>query len=78
MSEALTLETDYTYDLLADLLSVNQLGASGDAARYRTFTYDSLSRLTNACNPETIKSGASVRRHRGHGARPTPMMRMAT
>ena len=57
VSGSLTLETDYTYDLLADLLSVNQLGASGNAARYRTFTYDSLSRLVNACNPEAIASG---------------------
>jgi hypothetical protein len=48
-----------------DLLSVNQLGASGDTARYRTFTYDSLSRLTNACNPETIKSGGRLYADRG-------------
>ncbi len=59
VSGALTLETDYTYDLLADLLSVNQKGESGDAARYRTFTHDSLSRLTNACNPEAIASGGT-------------------
>jgi YD repeat-containing protein len=50
-SGVLTLETDYTYDPLNNLTSVNQKGASGDTARYRTFVYDSLSRLTDACNP---------------------------
>ena len=58
-SGALTLETDYTYDPLDNLTSVNQKGASGDTARYRTFLYDSLSRLTNACNPEGIATGSS-------------------
>ncbi len=57
VTKTLTLETDYTYDPLDNLLSVNQKGASGDTPRYRTFTYDSLSRLTNACNPETIAKG---------------------
>jgi RHS repeat-associated protein len=56
---ALTLVTNYTYDLLGDLLSVNQNGASGDTVRVRTFAYDGLSRLTNACNPESIASGSS-------------------
>ena len=58
-SGALTLVTNYTYDLLGDLLSVNQNGASGDTARVRTFAYDGLSRLINACNPESIASGSS-------------------
>jgi RHS repeat-associated protein len=58
-SGALTLETDYTYDLLNNLTSVNQKGASGDTARYRTFLYDPLSRLTNACNPEAIATGST-------------------
>jgi RHS repeat-associated protein len=58
-SGALTFETDYTYDPLNNLTSVNQKGASGDTARYRTFLYDSLSRLTNACNPEAIATGSS-------------------
>ena len=58
-SGTLTLVTNYTYDLLGDLLSVNQNGASGDTARVRTFAYDGLSRLTNACNPESIASGSS-------------------
>jgi RHS repeat-associated protein len=53
-SGQLTLETDYTYNALDDLLSVNQIGGSGYTARYRTFAYDSLSRLTNACNPEAV------------------------
>ncbi len=58
-SGSLTLETDYTYDPLGNLHSVNQIGASGDTPRYRTFIYDSLSRLTNACNPETIPTGTT-------------------
>ena len=58
-SRALTLETDYTYDPLDNLTSVNQKGAPGDTARYRTFLYDSLSQLTNACNPEAIATGSS-------------------
>jgi YD repeat-containing protein len=55
------METDYGYDALNDLLSVTQWGgASGSSgARTRAFSYDSLSRLLNACNPETIPSGSS-------------------
>jgi len=40
-------QTAYTYNPLNDLLSVNQNGS-----RARTFTYDSLSRLLCAANPE--------------------------
>ena len=40
-------QTVYAYDALSDLLSVNQNGS-----RARTFTYDSLSRLLCAANPE--------------------------
>jgi YD repeat-containing protein len=51
-----TLETDYSYDVLNNLLSVNQLGNSNsggaDMPRARTFTYDSVSRLLTAANPE--------------------------
>jgi YD repeat-containing protein len=51
-----TLETDYSYDVLNNLLSVNQLGNSNsggaDTPRARTFTYDSVSRLLTAANPE--------------------------
>lgn len=52
-SKSPTLETDYAYDALGDLLSVNQKGVSGEVARTRSFSYDSLSRLVTAANPET-------------------------
>jgi YD repeat-containing protein len=50
-----TIETDYQYDALNNLLRVDQWGGpSGSAGdRQRTFTYDSLSRLITASNPET-------------------------
>ncbi len=50
----LNYETDYAYDALSNLLSVNQKGGSGNSAnwRTRTFTYDGLSRLLCAANPE--------------------------
>jgi YD repeat-containing protein len=47
-----SMETVYTYDTLNDLLSVVQNGPSGDTARNRSFTYDNLSRLLSAMNPE--------------------------
>jgi YD repeat-containing protein len=49
------LTTQYSYDALSYLLSVNQLGnaANGDTPRTRSFSYDSLSRLLTATNPET-------------------------
>ena len=52
---ALNYETDYTYDLLDNLLSVNQKGNDPSSAnwRTRTFVYDSLSRLTSSTNPES-------------------------
>ena len=49
-------ETDYSYDQLDDLLAVIQKGsAPGDNTKWRnpSFTYDSLSRLTQAVNPES-------------------------
>lgn len=48
-------ETDYTYDALDNLLTVNQKGGSSVSSnwRTRTFTYDSLSRLLTAANPES-------------------------
>jgi RHS repeat-associated protein len=51
----LNYETDYTYDALDSLLTVNQQGGSTNSAnwRTRTFTYDSLSRLLCASNPES-------------------------
>jgi RHS repeat-associated protein len=52
-SPHLNYETDYAYDVLNNLLSVTQKGgASSGSWRTRTFTYDSLSRLTCAANPE--------------------------
>ncbi|HWZ99533.1 MAG TPA: RHS repeat-associated core domain-containing protein [Candidatus Dormibacteraeota bacterium] len=51
----LNYETDYSYDVLSNLLTVNQKGGSTNSAnwRTRTFTYDSLSRLLTAINPES-------------------------
>src|SRR5208337_5151232 len=51
----LNYETDYTYDALNNLLTVNQKGGSTNSAnwRTRTFVYDFLSRLTSATNPES-------------------------
>jgi len=48
----LNYETDYTYDPLNNLTNVNQKGSTGGSPRARTFTYDSLSRLVCAANPE--------------------------
>jgi RHS repeat-associated protein len=50
----LNYETDYAYDALGNLLSVNQKGGSTNSSlwRTRTFTYDSLSRLLTSNNPE--------------------------
>lgn len=45
-------ETDYSYDALDNLIKVDQHGGS-DGERVRTFTYDSLSRLVCAANPES-------------------------
>jgi RHS repeat-associated protein len=46
-------ETDYSYDVLDNVLSVTQKGDNANNARTRTFIYDSLSRLTNSANPES-------------------------
>jgi YD repeat-containing protein len=46
-------ETIYVYDPLGNLNSVSQRGAQGEAARVRTFSYDSSSRLICSSNPET-------------------------
>ena len=48
-----SLETDYTYNLLNDLLTVTQHGQGSETARARTFTYDNLGRLTQSDNSET-------------------------
>jgi len=51
----LNYETDYTYDALNNLLTVNQKGNDPNSAnwRTRTFTYNSLSQLLTASNPES-------------------------
>ena len=48
----LNYETDYGYDALGNLLTVNQIGDNSEP-RGRSFTYDSLSRLLRAVNPES-------------------------
>jgi len=50
------MRTVYSYDALGNLLEVDQKGtAPNDSTQWRTrtFTYDSLSRLTKAINPES-------------------------
>jgi RHS repeat-associated protein len=54
-----TLKTDYAYDANDNLRSVLQHGGTGDTARQRLFIYDALSRLTNACNPESLPQNTS-------------------
>jgi RHS repeat-associated protein len=51
----LNYETDYQYDTLNNLLRIDQKGSSPtDSSQWRTrlFTYDSLSRIITALNPE--------------------------
>jgi len=48
-----SMETDYGYDGLDDLLSVVQNGNNSSNARTRSFLYDSMGRLTSATNPES-------------------------
>jgi YD repeat-containing protein len=58
-SQSPSMETDYQYDLLNNLISVAQKGnGTTDAQRVRTFTYDSLSQLLCANNPENSNSSA--------------------
>jgi RHS repeat-associated protein len=45
--------TLYQYDTLGNLVSVNQQGDGSQAARARSFAYDSLSHLLTAHNPES-------------------------
>jgi YD repeat-containing protein len=54
-SQTPSMETDYVYDALSNLLSVNQWGGANGSSgeRKRTFNYDSLSRLLTSYNPET-------------------------
>jgi len=54
-SNSLVNETDYAYDALNNLLSVNQKGNDSNSGdwRTRTFTYNSLKQLLTATNPES-------------------------
>jgi RHS repeat-associated protein len=52
-------ETDYQYDTLDNLLSVTQKGGAASNWRTRSFTYDSLSRLKCAANPEVTAGTAN-------------------
>src|SRR5215468_7880223 len=45
--------TLYNYDTLGNLLSVTQKGGATHQTQWRNFTYDSLSRLLTATNPES-------------------------
>ena len=55
VAQTASMETDYGYDVLNDLTSVMQWGgpSGSSGARARSFSYDSLSRLLSAMNPET-------------------------
>ena len=48
-------ESDYQYDVLNNLLRVDQKGNTTDSTQWRTrtFVYNSLSQLTSAANPES-------------------------
>jgi len=49
-----SMETDYAYDVLNNLLTVNQHGnPAKDTVRTRSFIYDSISELKSSTNPES-------------------------
>ncbi len=50
------LETDYNYDVLGNLQTATQQGVSGEVPHVRSFTYDSLSRIICAANPESSQN----------------------
>jgi RHS repeat-associated protein len=52
---SLLIETAYQYNARGNLLRVDQKGGTSDTSKWRTrtFTYDSLSRLLTANNPES-------------------------
>ncbi len=66
----LNYETDYTYDALGNLLTVQQKGGSTSSAnwRTRTFAYDGLSRLTSESTQEAgnITYGYDASGHAGN------------
>jgi YD repeat-containing protein len=62
-----SLTTSYTYDVLNNLLTVNQAGNS-DTARNRSFSYDSLSQLVCASNPENSSASCPTTGSTSHTA----------
>ena len=54
VSQSATMETDYSYDLLDNLIAVSQCGAACPATKAvnRQFSYDAVSRLLQSYNPE--------------------------
>jgi RHS repeat-associated protein len=52
-SPHLNYSTSYAYDALSNLTGVTQNGSNSSYARTRRFSYDSLSELTSAQNPES-------------------------
>lgn len=52
-SQVPSMETDYSYDLMNNLINVDQRGMSGNTPRIRSFSYDNLSRLVSSSNSET-------------------------
>jgi RHS repeat-associated protein len=52
VSQTPSMETDYSYDVLQNLTGVTQRGDGSSGAVTRSFSYDGLSRLAQALNPE--------------------------
>ncbi|MEK6409751.1 MAG: RHS repeat-associated core domain-containing protein [Acidobacteriota bacterium] len=52
------LQTDYEYDALGNLLQVDQV--QGQVQQHRIFTYDGLSRLLTAKNPEQVNASSQM------------------
>jgi RHS repeat-associated protein len=74
----LNYETDYSYNVLNNLLQVDQWGGPKSTAgeRQRTFTYDSMSRLLCASNPENSSNNCpSVEPANGSAGLPTGTVR---
>ena len=64
----LNLTTTYSYDGLGNLTGVTQSGAPGDIPRIRSFSYDSMSRLICASNPENSSSACPASGSSGSSA----------
>jgi YD repeat-containing protein len=56
-SQSPSMETDYSYDPLNNLLSAMQHGQGGDSSRPRSFANNSLSQLVSSVNPESGSIG---------------------